>query len=162
MCIIHNTYVWLPQIFQVSSNGLITFRIPFTNSDDESFSDRFALFQDAIIAPFWTDFNLAGSARLFYRVSRASSDLTAAADLIADPGYTPTLVVVVTWENVPVANNQSSTVSVFIMYQLSPRQRTHTLGSYIVVDRGSFKYFPSEIILYILLCFSRTFSMKWV
>ncbi len=100
---------------QISSNGLITFRIPFSNFRREKFSDGFSLFQDAIIAPLWTDLILEESARLYYRVSRNPSDLDVIASLIAnatlDDSYLPILAVVVTWENVPLFRNKASIVS---------------------------------------------------
>ena len=63
----------------------------------------------------WNDFILEGEARLYYRVSRNSSDLDTLSRLIAnatsDESYRPALAVIVTWENVALFLDRSRTVS---------------------------------------------------
>ncbi len=100
---------------QISSNGLITFKLPLINYRNKPFSETFTLFSDAIIAPMWTDFVLTGRARLHYRVSRYPSDLDILSRLIAnatsDDSYRPILAVIVTWENIALFEDKSRTVS---------------------------------------------------
>ena len=100
---------------QISSNGLISFGLPFTNFLNQEFSASFSLFQDAIIAPLWIDLILEGQARLYYRTSQSLSDLDVVATLISnttqDDSYRPLFAVIVTWENVPMFRNRGAIVS---------------------------------------------------
>lgn len=75
----------------------------------------FSLFQEAIIAPLWTNLIITESSRIYYRVSKNSSDLDIIAGMIAnatsDDSYYPILAIIVTWENVSMFVNRSLTVS---------------------------------------------------
>ncbi len=92
------------------------------------------MFQDAIIAPLWNDWNLAESAKLYYRVSKNQSDLDFIANLIAnatsESGYQPTLAIIVTWENVTESNDRINfqRVSGIVQY-LAKQKWFHVLGS---------------------------------
>ncbi len=104
---------------QISSNGLITFKLPFTAAQNVNFTEEFSLFQDAIIAPLWTALTLRESARIYYRVSRSLSDLEAISSLIGNDtlgdNYYPTLAVIATWENIAYARDHLLKVNALLV-----------------------------------------------
>ena len=68
----------------------------------------------------WTDLDLTDNlAKLFYRVSRNPSDLSAIASLVSnatlDDSYQPSLAVIVTWENVSMHGTSMPSVSMGII-----------------------------------------------
>ncbi len=79
-----------------------------------NFTGEFSLFQDAIIAPLWTDLIITKSSTLYHRVSTQHRDLNIIASLVTNStsgvGYHPVLAIVVTWENVSIFRRQEETV----------------------------------------------------
>ena len=112
--VLHSNLIYLVCL-QVSSNGLISFRIQFTSFLNEDFSDRFSFTQESIIAPLWTDLIITRYSRLYIRVSKEPSDLALIANLVAnatmDNTYHPLTALVVTWENVSLLGDFRITVS---------------------------------------------------
>ena len=97
---------------QVSTNGLISFRDPFSSHRVMTFSPSFKLFQDAIVAPFWLDLDPETSGSVFARSTRDQHILNQTVELVAESNsefgsFRPTLVVIVTWAGVALYNHET-------------------------------------------------------
>ena len=87
----------------MSTNGLISFRNPFSSLSPEPFTQSFTQFDDPIIAPLWGNFyNFFGS-NVFSRVTNSQETLEMVATQLRTVNqdftdYNPTLAVIVTWD----------------------------------------------------------------
>ena len=89
----------------MSTNGLISFRNPFSSFSPEPFTQSFAQFNDPIIAPLWgdfTNFEVSGS-NVFSRVTNSQETLEMVATQLRTVNqdftdYNPSLAVIVTWD----------------------------------------------------------------
>ena len=96
---------------QVSTNGLLSFRSPFT-----SFSSRpFPLLSSALIAPFWDDLNVRNGGQILFRLSdndallnRVGSTIN---DALDDDFFYPGLLFVATWDRIPEFGRDPSIVN---------------------------------------------------
>ena len=112
MCI----FLFSDILFQVSSNGLLSFRQPFTNPEPIPFP----LTNEILIAPFWSDIgsdidiSLAG--QVSYRFSMDPSLLDAFQVHInesLDVYFSPAFLFIATWDSVPQFNGPRSVVCVY-------------------------------------------------
>ena len=89
---------------QVSSNGLISVRGPFSNFVSREFTRQF-MFSNPIIAPLWTDFDSSRQGSIYYRASNNSSVLEQIVKLIANSSsnyanFKPKEAFIATWEDI--------------------------------------------------------------
>ena len=92
--------------FKVSSNGVI------------SFGDRFNRFEVApfptasvpLLAPLWADFSFRKRGTVSYRVAEDESTLTRVREII-NFGFSPSLCVVVTWDEAHLYTHTQPVVS---------------------------------------------------
>ena len=85
--------------FQVSSNGLLSFRKPFI----EFSPAKFPLINEILIAPFWNDVNLELAGQVSYRFSKNQSLLDAVQAHINESlnvSFPPAFLLIATWDRV--------------------------------------------------------------
>ena len=106
----------------MSSNGIISFRNPFDEFADRNMGIEFPTitFRHSVIAPLWIDLNPTVSGSINYTTSREPDVLNRTSLLLADGNpelcdFQPTLVVIVTWDKVPLHTNNS--IIVCILYK---------------------------------------------
>ena len=80
---------------QVSTNGYVSFRDPFTNYFD---SYPFPLStRDKIIAPFWDDSDVSSGGQVFFRLSENQTLLNEVDSTINDADFTSMVLFIATW-----------------------------------------------------------------
>ena len=91
----------LPYV-QVNTNGILSFRQPFSSS----FIRQFPLFTVPLIAPYWENFDLRRGGNIFYRqtsnttlLQRVRNQLQKSFPSAGD--FSPTRLFIATWERVP-------------------------------------------------------------
>ena len=105
---------------QVSTNGLISFRNPFSSYNPISFSRNFTNFRDPIIAPFWAYLISEDSvSSIYYRTTNDSAILDRIVNIITGfnqnfSDYQPSLAIIVTWEDVLLISERPLQVSILM------------------------------------------------
>ena len=97
-------YLWLILLlsFQVNTNGILSFRFPFSSFIPR----RFPLCCTPLIAPFWDDVDIRRSGNIFYRQTTNTTLLQRAHNQLQESfpsagNFTPTFLFIATWERVP-------------------------------------------------------------
>jgi len=87
---------------QVNTNGILSFRQPFSSS----FIRQFPLLTVPLIAPYWENFDLRRGGNIFYRqtsnttlLQRVQNQLQESFPSAGD--FSPTRLFIATWERVP-------------------------------------------------------------
>ena len=96
-----NLFVTSIPFVQVNTNGILSFRFPFTNS----FIRRFPFFSNPLIAPYWENFDLRRGGNLFYRQTSNTTLLQRVQDLLQESlpsasSFFPTTLFIATWDRV--------------------------------------------------------------
>ena len=106
---------FIPQ--QVSTNGLISL-----NQTEESYTPRPFPTTGALIAPYWADADTSnGNGNVWFRVTTDSQLLSNASQQISNAGFTgpqsfsPSYLIIVTWENVGYFDGNIDKVSVIFI-----------------------------------------------
>lgn len=102
-------------MLQVSTNGLISFRRPFSSYSPEPFNSNFLQFDDPIIAPLWGDFTNFEGSNMFTRATNSPETLIMVVAQLTTvnqnfTSYNPTIAVVVTWDSIREFSSRSSVV----------------------------------------------------
>ena len=99
----------------MSSNGLLSFRQPFTNPERVPFH----LTDEALIAPFWNDMNIELAGQVSYRFSMDQSLLDRVQVLInesLDVYFSPAFLFIATWDRVAQWGADPSVVRACVHY----------------------------------------------
>ena len=105
-------------LFQVSTNGVISFSSPFTSSRAIEFSRCTPRgISHPVVAPLWADFDTTREGSLFYRSTSDSVALGQIMEKINNysteySSYAPRSALVVTWDQVPLHEQPNSKVQV--------------------------------------------------
>lgn len=91
----------LPWI-QVNTNGILSFRFPFSSS----FARSFPFFSSPLISPYWDNFDLRRGGNLFYRQTSNITLLQRVRDQIEESissasNFIPITIFIATWDRVP-------------------------------------------------------------
>ena len=85
--------------FQMSTNGIISFRSEFKSFDPVSFPSSSV----PLIAPLWTDFDFREVGSIYYRVTQDQKTLAKFSNIVSEKNpnfsYHPTLCVIMTWHS---------------------------------------------------------------
>ena len=85
---------------------MISFGSPFTDSDV-----RYPILtNDVLIAPFWANSDVSQGGDIFFRLSADESILNTVGFTISEANFNPQLVLIATWDQVPLINDQPSNV----------------------------------------------------
>lgn len=109
-------------LLQVNNNGLLSFGGPVVQFDPSPFP----LQGLEVIAPYWADVDTRGSGTVFYRETNDADLLARIANCLQEsyPGLNstgtlnPTLLFIVTWDNVGYFDQNSDRVSLRRVYVL--------------------------------------------
>lgn len=87
--------------YQVNTNGVLSFRSPFTQFSPQ----RFPLCCTPLIAPFWDDVNIRRFGNIFYRQTTNATLLQRARNRLQESfpstgNFTPTFLFIATWDRV--------------------------------------------------------------
>ncbi len=102
--------------FQVSTNGLISFRNECSSFSSSPFSSYSPGFFRPLIAPLWTDFDPSRSGFIYYRTTNDSLVLERICNVLFEKNdtfvdYAPSLAFIVTWDKIPLFHDESLIVS---------------------------------------------------
>ena len=102
---------------QVNTNGILSFRTPFTDFDPQGFP---LIDNSSLIAPFWDDVDIrtseGGFGNIYYRLTFNTSLLERARDQLRElfpstGSFTPTQLFIATWDRVAEFGQNGSQVS---------------------------------------------------
>ncbi len=96
--------------YQVSTNGLISFRNEYSSRRSSPFSSRFIEFLNPLIAPLWTGFDTSRSGSIYYRTTNDNLVLERIRNVLTEHNA-PSLAFIVTWDRIPLFYDPSSIVS---------------------------------------------------
>lgn len=98
---------------QVSTNGLLSFRFPFTDFTPEVFPlCRFQAIQ--VIAPFWDDSDVRNGGQVYHRFSTDQQLLDQISVNISDAfgsEFSPMVAFIATWDRIPQFVQSNSVVN---------------------------------------------------
>ena len=110
----------MPHLQQVNSNGVLSFEDTFTDHDPTRFPNE----SPPLIAPFWQDFNPSLSGNISYRQTNDSDQLQYFETLYSSlvgidkaSGFSPVLLFIVTWDQVPEFDGRSQVFTVKADYK---------------------------------------------
>ena len=91
--------------FQISTNGVISFRSKFDSFNPVPFPSSL----EPLIAPLWADFDFRELGSIYYRVTQDPRILTKFSNIVSEKNpninYHPTLCVIMTWDSATFHSN---------------------------------------------------------